>query len=322
MIRPGAIAVITLVLGAPAATAATVRGLNEAPFEVVRTGVVSGTVLREISGMAVSRRDPNLLWVHNDSGSRAYLYALSPDGRQKARVTLKGATARDWEDMASFDLDGTPMLVVADVGDNNASRSNLWLHFLVEPIIAASGEDQKLEAEVAWSVPFRFAGGAADCEAIAVDSKAGEVLLLTKRENPPQLHVLPLRPEGAKPLSGSRIDTVNVATVENIPRPRAEDLLADPMFGAYSSQPTAMDLTANELLVLTYRHAYLYRRDVNDSWADAVTRAPRIVLLPRMLQSESVAFARDGRHAYVTSERAKAPIYRITRRPEDRDAAE
>lgn len=298
----------------PAALGATKRGLIQAPFEVERTGVIADKVLREISGMAISRRDSDLLWVHNDSGSRAYLYAISPDGQRRARVTLKGATARDWEDMASFEFDGEPMLVVADVGDNSARRSNLWLHFIREPDLSELGANAQIEVDVAWSIPFRYPSGAADCESIAVDTEAGQVLLLTKRQNPPRLHALPIKPDGARPLRGSRIDAVELGAVSNIPRPRAEDLLSDPMFGAYSSQPTAMDLTQNELLILTYRHAYLYSRDADQSWADAVTQAPRIVLLPRMEQSESVAFDRNGQDVYVTSERANPPVYRLRRK--------
>lgn len=302
-----------LLLCAPWAQGSTVRGLTKAPFEVVRTGVVAGSALREISGMAVSRRDADVLWVHNDSGSRAYLYAISADGQPRARVSLKGATARDWEDMASFEWEGEPMLVVADVGDNNGTRSNLWLHFVREPDLSEVDHDAEIEIEVEWSIPFRYPDGAADCEAIAVDIDAGEVLLLTKRQNPPQLHALPIKPEGALPLRGSRIDAQKRGEVRNIPRPQAKDLLADPMFGPYSSQPTAMDLTANELLVLTYRHAYLYARQSDQSWSDAVAQAPQIIVLPRMRQSESVTFDDTGRDAFVTSEKRNAPVYRLRR---------
>jgi hypothetical protein len=307
-------AAVLLIGCAPTAQGATERGLIKAPFDVVRTGVIGDKVLREISGMAVSRRDASVLWVHNDSGSRAHLYAITADGQRRARVTLKGATSRDWEDMAAFEMDGEPMLVVADVGDNNGSRSVLWLHFIHEPDLSELEAGAQIEVDVAWSIPFRYPGGAADCESIAVDTEAGQVLLLTKRQNPPQLHALPIKPEGAKPLRGSRIDAVELGPINTIPRPRAEDLLSDPMFGAYSSQPTAMDLTQNELLVLTYRHAYLYSRDDDQSWAEAVAQAPRIVLLPRMLQTESAAFDRDGRDVYVTSERANAPVYRLRRK--------
>jgi hypothetical protein len=289
------------------------RGLRVAPFTVERTGTLAQPSLREISGMAVSRRTDNIIWVHNDSGSRAQIHAISPDGVEHARVAIRGATSRDWEDMAAFMFEGRPMLVVADVGDNDAKRSTAWLHFFEEPPIGPATPDEELTVEVEWSVPFRFPDGPADCESVAVDVVSGQVLLLTKRENPPRLYSLPIRPDGALPSRGTRIEATLLGPVATIPRPRAEDLLADAMFGAYSSQPTAMDLVGDELLILTYRHAYSYSRSEDGNWGTATSRAPSIVLLPRMKQSESLAFDRSGRDVYVTSERRNAPIFRLRR---------
>ncbi|MEO1573725.1 MAG: hypothetical protein AAFU65_02070 [Pseudomonadota bacterium] len=307
-------AVLALVLGAtacPAVANEDTRGLEAAPFDLVRVGTLRDRALREVSGMAVSRRDPNVIWVHNDSGSGPILHAIGAHGGVRARLRLNGATAKDWEDMASFTWNGKPMLMVADVGDNNARRSAVWLHVFEEPDLAEAEDSNNIDVDLAWSIPFQFPEGAADCESVAVDTSEGRVLLLTKRQNPPMLYSLPLAPEGALPGRGKVRKATLLGPVNSIPRPTAADLLADPVFGAFSSQPTSMDVAGRELVVLTYAHAYRYVRAADQDWAEALSAPPQIVLLPRMKQTEAVTFSADGSGLYVTSERHHAPIYRL-----------
>lgn len=287
------------------------RGLEAAPFDPVRVGTLRDKALREVSGMAVSRRDPNVIWVHNDSGSGPILHAIGANGRVRGRLRLKGATAKDWEDMASFTWQGKPMLMVADVGDNNARRSAVWLHVFEEPNLADAEDSSNVSVDLAWSIPFQFPDGAADCESVAVDTQNGHVLLLTKRQNPPMLYSLPLAPEGALPSRGKVRTATLLGPVDSIPRPTAADLLADPVFGAFSSQPTSMDVAGRTLVVLTYAHAYRYVREPDQGWAEALAAPPQIVLLPRMKQTEALTFNADGRGLFVTSERHHAPIYRL-----------
>src|SRR5688500_7126733 len=43
-------------------------------------GRVQAPNLTEISGVAMSKKNPGVLWVHNDSGHAAELFALAEDG--------------------------------------------------------------------------------------------------------------------------------------------------------------------------------------------------------------------------------------------------
>lgn len=300
---------------------AKAQELEPAPFAVQKIGTIRDRSLFEASGMAASRRRDGVLWMHNDSGSAPMVFAVASDGRTLARVPVRDATARDWEDMASFEYEGRPMLLVADVGDNEARRGTSWLHVLEEPVLSDAGLPSDTEAQVLWSVPFEYPDGPADTEAVAVDVAAACVLLMTKRQNPPRLYSVPLRAPPVDRRIGRRQVAQLLGEVTTIPRPRAEDLLKDPMVGVYGSQPTAMDLAGDQLLVLTYLNAYVFTRGKDESWAQAVTRAPRIVTLPRMRQGEAIAFDRRGVHAYVSSEKSNAPIYRLARRAEPAAAA-
>ena len=55
----------------------------------------------EISGLAASRQHPGVIWALNDSGDRAHVYALAPDGEVLATLWLRGARNIDWEDLAT-----------------------------------------------------------------------------------------------------------------------------------------------------------------------------------------------------------------------------
>ncbi len=300
------------------ATADELRGLDDAGYRATLVGQLGGKVLREVSGMATSRRRDDVLWVHNDSGSPPYLYAITTSGDRLGHVRLKRSTYRDWEDMASFEFEGRPMLLIADVGDNRATRRYAWLHVIEEPVVPEEGLGEDGEVEVEWSVPFRFPEGAADCEAVAVDADAGRVLLLTKRQRPPRLYSLPLRPQNAKPAAGRLVDAELLGTLTTIPGPTPQDVMEDPVRSTYLSQPTAMDLAGDELIVLTYRHAYRFERRDDALWSRVLAGKPDIIPLPAMKQSEAISFDRAGVGAFVTSEKRRAPLYRLERRsPEE-----
>lgn len=286
------------------------RGLEPAQFVSTRVGELRDANLREASGLAVSRRSPQLLWAHNDSGWGPILYAVGPKGQGRGRVKVLETSDEDWEDMASFELDGKPYLLVADVGDNRAKRRMVWLHVIEEPEL----DGPMTEVKPAWSIAVRYPDGPADCEAVAVDTDRREALLLTKRQKPPRLYRVSIddgRVGGRHaPLRTAEL----VAEVSNIPPPDSTDLVEDPLFGAWRSQPTSMDMSADgrQIVVLTYRHAYLYRRATGQSWSEAFAIAPEIVLLPRMRQPEAIAFGSDASTIFVTTEKKPSPLFKLT----------
>lgn len=88
--------------------------------------------LAETSGVAVSIRNPGLVWTHNDGGHGSFLYAIDRDGQLRARVELNQSN-RDWEDIARGRCGLGACLYVADTGDNNERRDFISLYRLAEP---------------------------------------------------------------------------------------------------------------------------------------------------------------------------------------------
>jgi hypothetical protein len=276
------------------------------PRAVEWLGNLSDLDLSEASGIAESNRRPGLVWAHNDSGNPHELFAFDTRGAGLGRVSVDPARLGDWEDMASFVLDGKPYLVIGDVGDNFRWRRVLELKVVEEPALDAA-LPEGASVPIAWRIRFRYPDGPHDCEALAVDSASERVLLVTKREIPAEIYAVPLRAD-ADP---QRIhEAMRIATLDTIPQPGERDALEDPEYGEYRSQPTAFDVSGDLAAVVTYKDAYLFRRAPDEAWDAALRRVPERIELPYASQREAAALSRDGRYLYLTSARRRVAVSR------------
>lgn len=264
-------------------------------------GLMAEPRQREASGLAASRAHDGIYWTHNDSGSDPILFAVDENGRALARVRLTGVKVEDWEDLASFELDGRAWLLVADCGDNFANRPRSVLHVLAEPSPAAPTGPTAPAVAVAYSIHFLFEDGTRDCEAVAVDAAERTVWLVTKRDDPARLYRLPL--------AAATADTPAVAkfagTVEGLAHSR-RSLRHRIMPAAFTMGrwPTALDFSADGTcaLVLTYDAVLVYARAPGETWSEAMARPPKRLAPHTLPQAEAACFSRDGRSIYVSSE--------------------
>lgn len=264
-------------------------------------GLVLDRRLPEISGLAASGIHDDVLWALNDGGNDAALYALTRHGRVLARYRVRGVANTDWEDLAAFKLDGRRYLLVADIGDNGGLRRTLQLHAIAEPDVLQGGT-----LAPAWSVAFRWPDGSKDAEALAVDAARGEVLLVSKRRHPAQLYAVPLRPRG-----GGRQVARRLGPVAGIPQPTAAERRARHSRARFKGFVTAADLSPDgrTLALMTYHDLLLYRRRGDETWAQAVARAPEIRELPWIPLAEALAWTRGGRGLLATGEFEPAPLF-------------
>ena len=268
-------------------------------------GLVTHRALDEISGLAASRKHPGHYWAINDSGRGAELQLMDDKGQHRASVPVVGAPNIDWEDLASFEFEGRRYLLVADTGDNGGLRRDLVLHVLEEP------GDLATPAKLAWSLRFRWPDGPRDCEAVAVDPRRGEVLLISKKRVPPELFRIPLRP------TGDRAVAEHIGDLAGIEQPDASDLRRSPIYGRYRAQVTGADLSPNGrvLAVLNYRSVHFIVRPRDGDWARALGSKPSHLILPWMPQAEAIAFAVDGRSLVIGSEQLPSPFLRYRVEP-------
>jgi hypothetical protein len=161
------------------------KGRAYAAREIEELGPLPA-VLRESSGIAVSRTQPGVLWTHNDSGNDPNLYAIDTTGRLIAVIRVTAAVLVDWEDIATGPCPSTvavepagavSCLYIADIGDNDRVREELTVYIVVEPRLDRSGP--KPDEVPAQSFRYRYPGGPDDCEALAVLPN-GDVTLVSK----------------------------------------------------------------------------------------------------------------------------------------------
>lgn len=257
--------------------------------------VLRAAAVNEASGMAAAHGGGGY-WLINDSGSAARLHRIGPAGEDLGSVAVEGVTNRDWEDLAGFEWKGKPHLLIADVGDNAAQHDSCTLIAVEEPV-ATAGKPLAGSVAPVWSIRFRYPDGPRDCESVAVDAKAGKIVLLSKRDRPPRLYELPLRP------AGDGIQTAVFVGTTRVPPPRGT-------LHPYGEQPTAMDFSPDgrRAAVLSYVGVFVFERAPGEPWAKAFAKNPVMLEPHRLRQAEALAFSRDGQRLIAVSEGLRSPL--------------
>ena len=231
------------------------------------------------------------------------MHALDTSGQRRGEFKLKGSKNKDWEDLASFRHEGTPYLMVADIGDNDAKRNKRTLYFVEEPVAA-----KKSEATLAWQVSYQYPDGPRDAEAAAVDLANQKALILSKRDLPPQLYEVPLFPETADTVAATAL-----GPVQSLDRPLREEVEFAPKTKDWYWQPVGMDISADGLaaIILTYRAVYYYRRQPEQGWLDALNTRPVRIGIGNFENAEAVAFGDEQRTVIVTGENKNSLVISV-----------
>jgi hypothetical protein len=124
----------------------------------------------EASGLTLSRRTAGLLWSHNDSGT-ATLFAV--DGsRVRGQVAVPSATVVDWEDVTAARCPSGDCLYIADIGDNDRTRTHVTIYRVSEPTPDAT------QTAVPDVFTMKYPDGPHDAEALFI--VADGLFLITK----------------------------------------------------------------------------------------------------------------------------------------------
>jgi hypothetical protein len=128
--------------------------------------------LPEASGLVASRLTPGRLWAHNDSG-KPEIFAIDAKGTVTGSVSISGAGVEDWEALTSGACGNGTCLYIADIGDNDAKRSQIIIYRVPEP--AKTGGAAQVDGVFRASYP----DGAHDAEALLAASD-GTLYIVTK----------------------------------------------------------------------------------------------------------------------------------------------
>jgi hypothetical protein len=138
----------------------------------------------ESSGVAVSRAYPGVLWTHNDSGDRPYLYATDLRGTDRGALLVPGAQAIDWEDMSlgpcPTRVTADTCIYLADTGDNLEFRPYVTIYAIPEPPPPERASDTLGTTRAPAVLRLRYPDGSHDVEAVYVAPRDTAVFLVSK----------------------------------------------------------------------------------------------------------------------------------------------
>jgi hypothetical protein len=270
--------------------------------EITLAGRIEDRRIIEASGLARSHLANDRLWVLNDGGSEARLFAIDAAGKSLGSIELRNSRNIDWEDLASFEHKGKAWLLVADIGDNSADRRFCTLYIVEEPL-----DVRGQSVSPARSLRFTYPGGPRDAESVAVDVASGSVFVLVKRTIPARLYRIRLFPADSAEAQVAE----SIGDVTSIPQPANWDIVSAVARNSWHWQPTAMDFSRDgrRATILTYVGLYIFSRDDDASWFEALQQAPQSVNLGEIGLAEAVAFGPDG-NIFVTVEGSSPALYR------------
>ena len=177
------------------------------------TGKVQSRDLNETSGIAASRVNPGLVWLHND-GHTNQLFGVRTTGETAAVLEWRDAVV-DLEDVASGP-GPTPeqdYLYIGDFGDNKSRRPQVRVYRTIEPTIKPTGRPQYVST-VMEDFRFTYPDGPVDAEALLVDPLSGDIIIVTKEKK--QARVFRAPNGGLKPKQTVELEEVVTLGVANI----------------------------------------------------------------------------------------------------------
>ena len=268
-------------------------------------GRIADPAVRESSGLAASRRNPGLLWTHNDSDDGPLLYCLDLQGRSCGTWRVTGAEAWDWEGMAAGPgpRAGEPYLYVGDIGDNLDQRTEIVVYRVPEPAAGGNGPVPTTASPAATAsaeaLRLRYPDGPRNAEALLVHPTTGDVYVVSKEAASAGVYKATAPLDASRPATMARVGTVRLGTGTR-----------------GNEQVTGGDISPDGRRVALSTYASGYELEVTaDMGFDEIWSRPvvPVVLGPR-LQGEAVAYRLDGRALLTTSEIAPSPLQQVERR--------
>ena len=254
------------------------------------------SVLDEASGLTSSRWSDERLWAHNDSGDEARLFAIDRAGKLLSTVTLDGAKAKDWEDIARGPCgpaDGSrSCLYVADMGDNKEKRDKVRFYRFAEPETLAP----ELTITSFETMELRYPDGPLNAEAMFVDEQA-RVVILSKEEDRTRIFVAPFRT--GEPVTAAQVGERKLA--------------GGNLFVRELVTAADYDATRRRVAFRTYHHAYEWRLPAGAGAEQLGGLEPVALPLALETQGEAIAYLRNG--LVTTSETAGSPLFYYDCRP-------
>lgn len=304
-----AAAITAALLITPAAHGAGLCPKWGAPEKI---GAVDSSILKEASGIAISRTYPDRLYHNQDSGDGPNFYITDMKGGGTKTISVKGFTPLDVEDIALGPCAAGTCLFLADVGDNAENRATVRI------VIVPEKAKYKKSEKPLKIVTAKYPDKAHNVEGVAIHPTSGDLYLITKSFDQTNRRALVAKVfkltarQMAKP---GAVETFSEVGEIDLPY-----LLYD--YGLPGQIVTGLDISddGQRAIAITYQNAIEMALDFAAPMKASRTWKPnvdyRVIETAKLPQTEAVAYTTTG-HGFIydsetVKDGAESPLYRQT----------
>ncbi|SDT31669.1 hypothetical protein SAMN04488543_3699 [Friedmanniella luteola] len=280
-----------------------------------RDTALSDATLHEPSGLAASRVNEDVQYVHSESDVPGMVAVSTRTARVLGRYDVAIPDQWDWEDIATGPCPAGSCIFAGDIGRANGKPnppSTFAVYRVAEPDLAAGETRGTLRGD--W-FRFRYPDAPHNAEAMMVHPVTGRIYVITKEEDGHSgVYAFPATlpaPSSTTVTTLSRVATLDVPTWGGDP--------GDTHAATWFAQVTAASIHpgGDRFLLRTPYRVYEYRAPAGSSFESAFDAAPVTLTAPSgESQGEAVEYAPDGSAYYTLGEREAPPftLKRVDRR--------
>jgi hypothetical protein len=256
-----------------------------------KVGTVQSPLIGGASGLAASRKNPGVLWIHNDYNPPC-VYAMTPEGKLLGVYNLEGAKNHNWEDIAigPGPEPNIDYLYVGEIGDNDSRRKNIKVYRVPEPNVNANQALANVTLTNVETIELGYPDGPRDAETLLLDPLTKDIYIVSKE----------------------RTSKVYRAAY---PQKTAGKTILEQVGKLHWGMATAGDISpdGNEIIIRGYFAASLWIRPKEGPMWKAFEGSECSIPIILEQQGEAICFDAKGAGYYTTSEHKHQPIYYFPR---------
>jgi hypothetical protein len=247
------------------------------------TNNLARTDLLEISGVAASRINPGILYIHNDSGNPNQVYLTDGTGADKGTLTLTPVGNRDWEDIAvgPGPATGKSYVYVGDIGDNDSRYSSVFIYRFIEPDLTGKASPFITNITTVDQIELKYPDGPRNAETLMVDPATKDIYIISKESNIAKIYVA------------------------RYPQSTSSATVLTPIAELYFNKATGGDISPDgtEILLRSNQLIWYWKLTAGTNITAGLITKPHVApYFNNEPQGEGVGFAADGTGYYTDTE--------------------
>lgn len=238
--------------------------------------------LLEISGVAASRKNPGVLYVHNDSGNPNQVYLTDSTGANIGTMNMP-VPNRDWEDIAvgPGPVAGVSYLYVGDIGDNKWQYPSVYIYRFPEPDLSGLTYPVNINITQVETIELKYPDGPRNAETLMVDPITKDIYIASKQSNVSKIYVA------------------------RYPQNTASATVMTPVVQLYFDHATGGDISPDgtEILLRSNQLIWYWKLAAGTGISDGLLTAPEVApYANNEPQGEGICFAADNSGYFTDTE--------------------